>query len=120
MRGSPLVCGLLMMGCGVSDPSDPVDDGKADGFQSSAAVKRESAVAAVFDSAKADAGELTKLVSALPKGGDLHMHLSGAAVTESLIGWGQDAHDCVTPAYVAERFPRARMVVLAMRAGVVH
>ncbi len=33
----------------------------------------------------------------MPKGGDLHNHLSGAIYAESLIRWGSESNDCVDP-----------------------
>ena len=101
MRSLPLVsCLLMVAACGVADPADQVDDdGKSDSFDSSAAKARETKVAAKF--ASASASELKTLVGKLPKGGDLHMHLTGAATIESMIKLGQGDNDCVTSALTA-------------------
>ena len=83
-----VVSGLVVIwGCGTTAPPDGSDDGddKSDSFDSSAAKKRESKVAAKFADAVDDPAALGALVAQLPKGGDLHMHLSGAATTESLL-----------------------------------
>lgn len=92
---------IVLVGCGATAPADSGDGGddKSDSFDSSAARKRESAVAAKF--AAADAAGLRALVEELPKGGDLHMHLSGAATTESLLQIGQADNDCVTSTLAA-------------------
>ena len=58
--------------------------------------KRESKVAAKFADAVDDPAALGALVAQLPKGGDLHMHLSGAATTELLLDFGKDDNDCET------------------------
>jgi len=97
-----LVPGLLVAACAAQPggDGDPLDQGAADGYDSSAAKKREDAVAAKF--ASASSSELAKLVAALPKGADLHMHLSGAATTEALIAIGAGDGDCVSTALTAQ------------------
>ncbi|MDB4958232.1 MAG: Adenosine deaminase [Myxococcales bacterium] len=103
MRGWYAVC-VFLVACGVNDPApdESVDgDDKADSFDSSAAKKRETAVSAKFAAAVNNPQALATLVGKLPKGGDLHMHLSGAAATESLLRTGQHDHDCVTAKFVA-------------------
>ena len=91
-------CLLFLVGCASqgAGSGDPLDQGAADGYDSSAAVKRENAVAKLFDNARNDPSALAKLVAALPKGGDLHMHLSGAATSEALMAMGESDNDCVS------------------------
>jgi adenosine deaminase len=81
---------------------DPLDEGAADGYDSSAAKKREDAVAKKFEDARNDPAALAKLVAKLPKGADLHMHLSGAATTESLMAMGAGDNDWVSATYTAQ------------------
>ncbi|MBI4702004.1 MAG: adenosine deaminase [Deltaproteobacteria bacterium] len=60
-----------------------------------AACKREDAVAQRFDAVRGDDAALTQLLVAMPKGGDLHSHLSGAVQTEQLIDWAVADGLCV-------------------------
>src|SRR4051812_33069776 len=95
--------GVFLVGCTASPPdTDLLDEGAADGYDTSAAVKREDAVAKKFDAAKYNPAALATLVQALPKGADLHMHLSGAATTESLMQIGEDDNDCLSATYTAQ------------------
>ena len=92
---------LLVAGCATTATTDDFSgDGKDDGYDASAARKRETAVATKFDAA--DAATLRQLVAMLPKGAYLHMHLSGAATTESLVQIGAADSDCVSSSYVAQ------------------
>jgi adenosine deaminase len=97
-----LVPGLFVAACATQPSDDGTDQGAADGYDSSAATKRENAVAKKFEDARNDPAALAKLVAKLPKGADLHMHLSGAAVTESLIGIGAGDGDCVSDTFTAQ------------------
>lgn len=104
MRGWLVIPGLFLVACGTSTPEDPTlsGDGKDDGYDSSAAKKRENAVADKFEAARGNDSALRQLVAALPKGADLHMHLSGAAATETLIKIGAGDNDCVSSTYTAQ------------------
>src|SRR5438094_291020 len=42
-----------------------------------------------------DAASLPAFLTAMPKGGDLHNHLSGAVYAETYLGWAQTDGDCV-------------------------
>lgn len=57
--------------------------------------RREGATARVFERARASTAALSAFLRAMPKGADLHTHLSGAASTENLIRWGQKDGMCV-------------------------
>ena len=52
-------------------------------------------VGAVFESLKASPPELVAFLRAMPKGGDLHSHLSGAIYAESYIAWAAEDGVCV-------------------------
>src|ERR1051325_2086617 len=97
------VLGVLLAACATPGTEDlSGDDGKADGWDSSGSAKREKAVAAKFAAVLGDDAALRQLVAGLPKGADLHMHLSGAASTESLIRVGAADNDCVSTSYLAQ------------------
>ncbi|MEO8481479.1 MAG: adenosine deaminase [Acidobacteriota bacterium] len=49
-----------------------------------------------FEALRATSAELLALVRRMPKGGDLHTHLSGAIYAESYINWAADAGLCAT------------------------
>lgn len=85
------------VGCGPTDPSagsfdateiDPATFCTAETAEGEAC-KLEERVAARFDELRADPEALAAFVSSLPKGGDLHSHLSGAVHTEKLIDWAK-------------------------------
>jgi adenosine deaminase len=59
--------------------------------------RREAAAARVFERARVSTAALSAFLRAMPKGADLHTHLSGAASTENLIRWGQKDGMCVRP-----------------------
>jgi hypothetical protein len=50
-----------------------------------------------FESIRRDPNLLVAFLLEMPKGGDLHNHLSGAIYAETLIQWAQDEHECVDP-----------------------
>src|SRR3954468_883068 len=49
--------------------------------------------AARFSSLRADPTALRAFLGAMPKGADLHVHLSGAVYVEDLLRWGKDYQD---------------------------
>jgi adenosine deaminase len=60
----------------------------------------EARVAQRFEALRASPTELLALVRRMPKGGDLHTHLSGAIYAESYIAWAADAGLCATVDFV--------------------
>ncbi len=54
---------------------------------------------------RSDPAALTALLRRMPKGGDLHSHLTGAARTERLIEWGIEDGLCVDEALVSSNPP---------------
>jgi hypothetical protein len=50
-----------------------------------------------LESIRKDPNLLVAFLLEMPKGGDLHMHLSGAIYAETLIQWAIDSHGCVDP-----------------------
>lgn len=56
---------------------------------------REEFVQWIFNSLRGDEGGLRELLKEMPKGADLHSHLSGAVTTERLIEWGAEDGLCV-------------------------
>jgi adenosine deaminase len=57
----------------------------------------ENRTASYFESIRKNPNLLLPFLREMPKGGDLHNHLSGAIYAESLIQWASDAKDCVDP-----------------------
>jgi adenosine deaminase len=59
-------------------------------------VSREAATAAYMESIRDDLPALTMFLREMPKGGDLHNHLSGAIYAESFIRWAAEDGLCLT------------------------
>lgn len=62
------------------------------------AASDEARTAAYFESIRKDPNLLLAFLRQMPKGADLHNHLSGSIYAESLIQWAAEAKDCVDPA----------------------
>ena len=61
----------------------------------------DTAVAgARFEAARDNHTELRAFLRRMPKGGDLHTHLSGAVYAERFIAWAAQQHLCADPANV--------------------
>jgi adenosine deaminase len=58
----------------------------------------EQRAARVLDSLREYPGELQAFVRAMPKGADLHSHLSGAVYAETFLAWAAQKELCATPA----------------------
>ena len=63
-----------------------------------AAAPGEAATARYFASIKSDPALLLEFLTRMPKGGDLHNHLSGAIYAESFLRWAADDGLCVVTA----------------------
>ena len=79
---------LLVTGAAVAEaadarPSEPT------------VVESEAATARVMEGISSDPQRLEIFLHAMPKGGDLHMHLAGAVAAERMIGWAAADHLCV-------------------------
>jgi len=61
------------------------------------AQSREGQIAEYFDSIRQDPNLLVVFLLEMPKGGDLHNHLSGAIYAESMIQWAKEQAECVDP-----------------------
>jgi len=61
----------------------------------SAAQSAEEKTAKYFDSVRHQPGLLQAFLQQMPKGGDLHVHLSGAIYAESFIDWASENALCV-------------------------
>ncbi|KAB7769704.1 adenosine deaminase family protein [Xanthomonas maliensis] len=70
-----------------------------------AAPTREQQVAAIFRQAAARPAQLRILLQAMPKGGDLHNHLSGSVYAEDYLRWADEDGACVQLDDVSLRAP---------------
>lgn len=52
-----------------------------------------------------DHAKVRQFLQDMPKGGDLHTHLSGTVYAESLIGWGADDGICLNTQTLASAYP---------------
>lgn len=57
--------------------------------------QREQATSDRFDGLLGDPVGLAAFLKQVPKGGDLHNHLSGAVYAETVLGWAGGDHDCI-------------------------
>src|SRR3977135_4206293 len=64
------------------------------------------AAAGAFDAARDNHTELRAFLRRMPKGGDLHTHLSGAVYAERFIAWAAQQNLCADPANVLLSKPR--------------
>ena len=63
-----------------------------------ASASAEAATERAFDAVRGDSARLYAFLKAMPKGGDLHSHLSGAIYAESFVAWAMEDGLCVTAA----------------------
>jgi hypothetical protein len=66
--------------------------------QTKTAVSPELRTERYMQSVRGNIPQLTAFLEEMPKGGDLHYHLSGGVYAETLIGWAADAKLCVVTA----------------------
>lgn len=90
IRQTALLAVALLLAACATKPAPTVDN--------AATASPEQATAARFEALKASPPELTAFLDAMPKGGDLHNHLSGAIYAESYISWAAQDGLCVNTA----------------------
>ena len=87
-RSAAVLAEVLVLVAGVIAPASAATPSPA---------SNESRTARYFESIRKDPNRLLPFLREMPKGGDLHNHLSGAIYAESLIQWASEAKDCVDP-----------------------
>jgi len=100
---------VVVLGCG-HDPNAAPDatttDGRRDqptdgavvpctGSAIDCAAEWEQNASDHFDAVLGDPAALAAFLKAVPKGGDLHNHLTGAVYAETYLDWGRNDGDCV-------------------------
>jgi len=85
-RTLPLISLLLLANAAVAADIAPVAPSIAE---------HEAATAHAMEELGSDPQRLEIFLRAMPKGGDLHMHLSGAVYAEPMIAWAAADHLCV-------------------------
>lgn len=93
-----LAAALLLSGCAAApSPAVPGPGNVAPAVAPAAApgASPGAAAAAVFETVRADSAHLYAFLKAMPKGGDLHSHLSGAVYAESYLAWAEGDGLCV-------------------------
>jgi adenosine deaminase len=70
-------------------------------FAAPPSLTNEVQTARYFDSIRKDPNLLTAFLLEMPKGGELHSHLSGAIYAETLIDWAAANGSCVDPTSLA-------------------
>ena len=102
---------LVSFGCGHSSDTTADANVETDGrvghppcgtAPADCAAAWEQAASDRFDGLLTDPVGLASFIKAMPKGGDLHNHLSGAVYAETYLGWAKADGDCVnTTSYSA-------------------
>jgi adenosine deaminase len=91
-----VICG------GITLHAQSVGSSKASGAVSQSGEQR---TARYFDSLRKSPPQLLALLLKMPKGGDLHNHLSGAVYAESYVQWAADGGACVNTATMVLSLP---------------
>lgn len=85
----PLLAGLTVLAaCAPNAPLPPAPAPSSD----------EAVTERAFDALRGDSARLEVFLRAMPKGGDLHTHLSGAVYAESFLKWAAEDGLCVNTA----------------------
>ena len=105
---------LISFGCGHSSDTTTPDAGETTpdgsrggtapctGSRSDCAAMWEQSASDAFDGLLPDPTGLAAFLKGMPKGGDLHNHLTGAVYAETYLGWAHNDGDCVnTSSYSA-------------------
>src|SRR5216683_385226 len=97
LRPIPSLSAVLLLCLAIAASAQPPAKSAAPVRKPVATTQEERAIRA-FNAAKASPLQLTAFLSQMPKGGDLHMHLSGAVYAETFIRDGAADILCVNPA----------------------
>jgi adenosine deaminase len=97
LRPIPSLSAVLLLCLAIAASAQPLAKSAASVRQPVATAQEQLAIRA-FNAAKASPLQLTAFLSQMPKGGDLHMHLSGAVYAETFIRDGAADILCVNPA----------------------
>src|ERR1044071_4584421 len=98
-----VVIALVAAGCGRSPDSTPTPDANERAADASlpatcsdtpanCAAQGEQATSDTYDGLLGDPTGLAAFLKNVPKGGDLHNHLSGAVYAETVLGWASEDH----------------------------
>src|SRR6188474_2002781 len=106
MRALLLV--FLSLGCDApvepSDDAGSADAGATDSGGPCTAAECEQRASDRYDGLLGKPSELAAFLKAMPKGGDLHQHLSGAVWAETYLDWGGMDGDCINSTTFAAVF----------------
>src|SRR5712691_1537103 len=92
-RGKFAVAFLLVLSYVLSSPAQARRT--SNDLQTSSTLSSEQRTARHFESLRKSPPQLLAFLLAMPKGGDLHNHLSGSIYAESYVQWAADGGACV-------------------------
>ncbi len=87
--------GTASSGAAPAAPARSVDAGSPPRVSAASPAAAEAAASRAFDAMRADSARLYAFLFPLPKGGDLHSHLSGAIYAESYLAWAAEDGLCL-------------------------
>src|SRR5258706_10654515 len=99
--GARLWAVMLGLCCGLTIHAQSAGTSKPGAFPASG----EQRTARYFESLRKSPPQLLAFLLEMPKGGDLHSHLSGAVYAESYIQWAADGGACVNTATMGLSLP---------------
>src|SRR6202140_3766282 len=88
---------LALLFCAFILQSQPAGTPKASRTEASLQASPEEKTAQYFDSMRKSPPQELAFLLKMPKGGDLHNHLSGAVYAESYVQWAADNGLCINP-----------------------
>jgi adenosine deaminase/adenosine deaminase CECR1 len=93
-----LVAAITLTGCATTAPPEDVPGPAPDAEPSASAASSPEAATAQWLEAHRDRRPLLRdFLARMPKGGDLHTHLSGAVYAESYLQWAAEQNLCARP-----------------------
>src|SRR5450759_5266456 len=96
-RSRCLLLSLAFLAAVITPPATIAANRPAVSHPNSHSNSEEARTERYFQSIRKDPNLLLAFLREMPKGGDLHIHLTGSVYAESYIQWAADEGECVDP-----------------------